>query len=106
MHLRGAAFRVELERPDAPRTELLRLLAWDPGWQYTYAFAEPPTVPAGSRLLVTGWYDNSADNPWNPDPTQWVYDGPQVWDEMLSLVIEWVRPRPSTGGPTDAPSVE
>jgi hypothetical protein len=100
MHLRGAAFRVELERPDGAREELLRLLTWDPGWQFTYEFAEPKVVAAGSRLLVTGWYDNSADNPHNPDPTQWVHDGPQVWDEMLSLVIEWVRPRPVDAGAT------
>jgi len=101
MHLRGAAFRVELERPDGAREELLRLLTWDPGWQYTYVFADPPGVPAGTRLSVTGWYDNSADNPWNPDPSQWVHDGPQVWDEMLSLVIEWVRPRPQDPAPLD-----
>ena len=93
MHLRGQGFRVELELQDGTRRELLRLKAWDPGWQFTYAFAEPPLVPAGARLNLRAWYDNSADNPFNPDPTRWVMDGPQVWDEMMSLVIEWVRPR-------------
>lgn len=94
MHLRGKGYQVELLRPDGSREELLRLKAWDPGWQFTYTFARPPVVPRGSRLHFTGWYDNSSDNPYNPDPTRWVHDGPQVWDEMLTLVVEWVRPRP------------
>jgi len=93
MHLRGKSFRVELELPDGSARELLRLAAWDPNWQFTYTFADPPRVPRGSRLLISASYDNSADNPYNPDPSKWVKDGPQVWDEMLSLVIEWMRPR-------------
>ncbi len=93
MHLRGKAFRVELVTPEGDARELLRLAAWDQNWQFTYLFREPPLVPRGSRLAIRAWYDNSPANPDNPDPTRWVRDGPQVWDEMLSLVIEWIRPR-------------
>ena len=47
----------------------------------------------GSRVHITGWYDNSGDNPNNPDSTQWVLDGQQIWDEMFMMALEWVRPR-------------
>jgi mono/diheme cytochrome c family protein len=93
MHLRGQAFEVELVEPDGARRLLLRLATWDPNWQFTYSFRDPPLVPTGARLAIRAWYDNSAANANNPDPSVWVHDGPQVWDEMLSLVIEWVRPR-------------
>ena len=92
MHLRGAGFRADLLLPDGSTRNLLRLSAWDPDWQSSYVFREPPFVPCGSRVRITGWFDNSAANPNNPDPAQWVLDGPQIYDEMLTLVIEWIRP--------------
>ena len=47
------------------------------------------------RVRVTASFDNSADNPLNPDPSAWVHDGPLTTDEMMSLVVEWIRPRVS-----------
>ena len=46
----------------------------------------------GSVLRIRGWFDNSSDNPNNPDPTQLVEDGQQIWDEMLMMGAEWIRP--------------
>jgi hypothetical protein len=40
-------------------------------------------VPAGSKLEATAWYDNSANNKWNPDPTQTVHWGDQTFEEMM-----------------------
>ena len=40
-------------------------------------------MPAGTRLKVTGWYDNSKENPANPDPSKTVRFGEQTWDEMM-----------------------
>lgn len=93
MHLRGRAMNAELIRPDGTHEELIDLPAWDQGWQFNYVFAEPRFAPAGSRVRVSAHYDNSAANPANPDPGAWVHDGPQTSDEMMSLVVEWVRPR-------------
>ncbi len=39
-------------------------------------------MPAGAVMIVTQWYDNTADNPLNPDPDVWVYRGSRTGDEM------------------------
>ena len=39
-------------------------------------------MPAGSVLVITGYYDNTAGNKQNPDPTQWVGRGSRTADEM------------------------
>ena len=93
MHLRGRSMVAELIRPDDTRETLIDVPAWDQGWQFDYVFAEPRFAPAGSTVRVTATYDNSAANPANPDPSAWVKDGPQTTDEMMSLIVEWVRPR-------------
>tara|TARA_Y100000588_G_scaffold126655_1_gene138834 strand:+ start:7561 stop:7812 length:252 start_codon:yes stop_codon:yes gene_type:complete len=52
-------------------------------WQLFYYPEEPIRVPAGSWLLVTGSFDNSAANPANPDYAKRVFFGQQSWDEMF-----------------------
>lgn len=93
MHLRGKSMVAELLRPDGSPEELIDVPAWDQDWQFNYVFREARFAPAGSRVRVTATYDNSPGNPANPDPGARVTDGPQTTDEMMSLVIEWLRPR-------------
>jgi hypothetical protein len=93
MHLRGRSFLVELVARDGTVTKLLELERWDPDWQFDYVFRDPPLVEEGTRIRVTGTYDNSSANPNNPDPTRAVKDGPQIEDEMLLLAVEWIEPR-------------
>jgi hypothetical protein len=83
MHLRGKRMRFELLRPDGTRDTLLSVPAYDFNWQTGYRLAEPKLAPAGSWLLCTGAFDNSARNPNNPDPTARVRWGPQSWNEMF-----------------------
>jgi len=92
MHLRGKAFRYELELPDGERELLLDVPAYDFNWQLMYQLAEPRIAPPGSRLVCTAWFDNSADNPANPDPSRTVRFGEQTFDEMLIGYFEWWRP--------------
>jgi mono/diheme cytochrome c family protein len=92
MHLRGRTFVGDLIRPDGSEERLIRIPEWDQDWQISYVFAEQPVVPAGSLIRITGWYDNTAENLDNPDPTQFVRFGQQTWDEMLTMAVEWVRP--------------
>jgi hypothetical protein len=40
-------------------------------------------MPKGTKIFVTAWYDNSANNPFNPDPTKAVRWGEQSWEEMM-----------------------
>ena len=52
-------------------------------WQRSYRLATPLPLKAGTELQAVGWYDNSAGNPHNPDPTAAVHWGDQTTDEMM-----------------------
>ena len=89
MHLRGKSFRYEAIYPDASTEVLLNVPRYDFGWQPRYVLAEPKRLPAGTRIRVSAVYDNSADNPNNPDPNAEVLAGQQTWDEMFNGYFEW-----------------
>jgi hypothetical protein len=82
-HLRGKAFRYDLIHADGRTVELIDIPRYDFNWQLRYKLAEPVFVPKGSKIRATAWYDNSAKNPANPDPTKAVRYGEQTWDEMM-----------------------
>jgi peroxiredoxin len=90
MHLRGTSARYVLERPDGSSEILLSVPDYDFNWQSVYRFAKPLAVPKGSKLTWTGWWDNSADNPRNPDSEKRVHWGLQTWDEMQNGWMEVV----------------
>jgi hypothetical protein len=52
-------------------------------WQMSYRLAEPRLLRAGSELQAVAWYDNSAQNPHNPDPSAAVRWGDQTYEEMM-----------------------
>jgi len=82
-HVRGKAFKYELIYPDGHSDVLLNLQRYDFNWQIQHQFATPVDVPAGVRLKVTAWYDNSAANPANPNANVAVGFGEQTWEEMM-----------------------
>jgi hypothetical protein len=83
MHVRGKAFRYEVVTPDGKRETILNVPKYDFNWQATYDFAKPVELPAGAKLECTAWYDNSAKNPFNPDPKKMVRWGDMTSDEMM-----------------------
>lgn len=83
MHLRGKSFRYEAEYPDGTTEVLLDIPRYDFNWQLRYRLLEPKLMPKGTKLLCVAHYDNSADNPANPDPTKAVRWGDQTWEEMM-----------------------
>jgi hypothetical protein len=83
MHLRGKSFRYEAFYPDGTSEILLDVPRYDFNWQITYELAEPKRLPAGTKLKCTAHFDNSDNNPANPDPTDTVKFGPQTWHEMM-----------------------
>jgi hypothetical protein len=94
-HYRGKAVRIELQRPDRQfRETLLSVPDYDFNWQFQYELKEPYLVPAGSSMITTFWYDNSADNPYNPDPTVNVRYGAATTDEMMNSRIYFARAKP------------
>jgi mono/diheme cytochrome c family protein len=83
MHYRGKKVLYELTYPDGEKENLLNVPNYDFNWQTSYRFIEPKAVPAGTKVMITGWWDNSADNPANPDPTIDVTFGEATHEEML-----------------------
>ncbi|MBC7927723.1 MAG: thiol-disulfide isomerase, partial [Bryobacteraceae bacterium] len=82
MHLRGASF--DFEAFSAGTAELLlRVKPYDFFWQYTYTLAEPRMLRKGTILKWTGIFDNSRNNPKNPDANAEVTWGEQSWEEMM-----------------------
>lgn len=67
MHYLGRAMTIRAALPDKTSRELFRVDNWDFHWQETYRFKTPVTLPKGTRLVVEAHYDNSADNPYNPN---------------------------------------
>jgi len=83
MHLRGKAFEFMRLLPDGRPEVMLRVSHYDVFWQLTYALADPLPLKKGTRLIWTAWFDNSPNNPRNPDPSKEVHYGEQLWDEMM-----------------------
>jgi hypothetical protein len=94
MHLRGRSFRFELEHADGRREVLLDVPRYDFNWQLRYDLAEPLLLRKGSRLHCYATFDNSDDNPVNPDPKRDVTFGEQSWEEMMVGVYQTVDVNP------------
>ncbi len=94
MHLRGKAARYVVTFPDASQQLLLEVPEYDFNWQETYRFKEPVFVPRGTRIDLTLWWDNSADNPSNPNPNRDVRWGRPTTDEMGFGFVTFVDVEP------------
>jgi hypothetical protein len=92
MHLRGKAFEYTATFPNGETRTLLKVPRYDFNWQLTYYLDQPIVLPAGTQLTATAYYDNSANNKWNPDPAKEVYWGDQSWEEMLAGFVDLVIP--------------
>jgi peroxiredoxin len=92
MHYRGRAFRFTAIYPDQTREVLMNVPNYNFAWQPTYRLTEPKLLPAGSRIITDGVYDNSKWNSWNPDPNVVAKGGPQSWDEMFIGYVTYTLP--------------
>jgi hypothetical protein len=94
MHLIGREIRVVAVGPDGAERTLVHIPDWDFNWQEAYRFREPVPLPKGTLVRVTGWFDNSAENPNNPSsPPRLVRFGEQTTDEMCVAYIAYTRDR-------------
>lgn len=96
MHWRGKDYFYEVIYPDGKKQTLLSVPRWDFNWQNVYRFEEPLKVPKGTRLHSVAHWDNSTNNPYNPDPTKPVRFGLQTWEEMMVGFVAYVWERPET----------
>ena len=83
MHVRGKAFRYELVTKEGKRETILDVPKYDFNWQSSYVYAKPLVIPAGTTMECTAWYDNSAKNPFNPDPKKTIKWGDMTTSEMM-----------------------
>ncbi len=89
-HLRGRAAKFIARFPDGREETLLSVPKYDFNWQTVYVLEEPRRLPAGTTVTFDMTWDNSAQNPANPDPSRTVPWGDQTWDEMNA---GWLRYR-------------
>jgi len=85
LHLRGVAMSMEVFDPTTRRREVLSQVSnWSAGWNHSHTYEDgfQPLIPAGATIILNAWFDNSAANPHNPDPDQWVGAGQRTTDEM------------------------
>lgn len=82
MHLRGKRFEYNTFRSDKSIEPLLRV-NYHFHWQLSYRLAVPLLLRAGTELQAVAWFDNSRNNPHNPDPDAAVRWGEQTSDEMM-----------------------
>jgi hypothetical protein len=95
MHLLGKSQRVYAVTPELDTIPLCYIPRWDFHWQGFYTFPKPIKVPKGSRLRAVATYDNTIDNPNNPNnPPIAVTWGEGTKDEMLACAFQEVIYRP------------
>lgn len=84
MHVRGKAMSMEVIYPDGRVEMLSHVDRFDFNWHVNYVYAPhaAPVLPRGTVIHLTAWHDNTAANPANPDPTQWVGWGQRSFDDM------------------------
>jgi hypothetical protein len=92
MHLRGKSMRYELVSADGVRNTLVDVPRYDFHWQQAYNASSPVAVHAGTKIECFATYDNSPNNPWNPNPNKEVRWGDQSWEEMMIGFMEIAVP--------------
>ena len=90
MHLLGREMKVTATKTDGAIVPMIWIKDWDFRWQDQYAYAEPIMLPKGTRIDLRAVYDNSVDNPRQPnDPPKRVRRGEQTTDEMCLCFIQY-----------------
>jgi hypothetical protein len=83
MHYRGKSITFSVQYPDGTKETIVSVPDFSFNWQRLYRLKEPKSIPKGSKIIVEGIYDNTYQNPFNPDPEKEVRFGIQSTDEML-----------------------
>jgi mono/diheme cytochrome c family protein len=84
-HLRMNAASLEIFYPETGRTEQISQVSkWSATWHHSHLYDQDvaPLIPTGAVIVLKQWYDNTAENPNNPDSEMWVVGGSRTGDEM------------------------
>lgn len=86
MHVRGKDYELRLILPTG-EVQTVYKGKWDFNWQQGFELEKPIPMPKGTRLVGISHFDNSINNPFNPDPTKEVVWGEQTWEEMSAAFL-------------------
>ncbi len=89
MHFRGKRMKFTAVYPDGSEEVLLSVPAYSFNWQLAHELEEPLAVPGGTRIIANGAFDNSSQNPYNPDSSIEINWGEQSWEEMFMGFYSW-----------------
>lgn len=85
--------------PNGSEKQLIHIPRWNLNWQAVFRLAQPVRLPRGTTIVMRYRYDNSSDNPANPNnPPQRVRAGNRASDEMAHLWLQVLPQPPADGG--------
>jgi len=88
-HYLGKDLKAFATLPDGPQKTLIHIPQWNLNWQAVYRYAQPVLLPKGTKIGLRYTYDNSDENPMNPnDPPKRVAGGNRSSDEMCHLWLQ------------------
>ncbi len=94
MHFRGKSMETEAIFPDGHHEQLFSVPKYDFRWQETYFLKHQFLLPKGTKLVTTAYFDNSANNPLNPDPSKSIRWGEPSNEEMMGFWLAYADPKP------------
>ena len=94
MHFRGKSFTAKLKKKSDGNSEiLLSVPEYDFNWQHIYQLNKPLPLSDVRSITAEIVFDNSSQNPFNPDPSKYVMWGDQTWEEMAIGFFDVSVPR-------------
>jgi mono/diheme cytochrome c family protein len=95
MHFRGKSMETEATYPDGRREVLFNVPKYDFRWQETYFLKHQFVLPKGTKLRTTAYFDNSANNRLNPDPSKLIRWGEPSTEEMMGFWLAYADVAPA-----------
>ncbi len=95
MHFRGKSMTTEAIYPDGRHEVLFNVPKYDFRWQETYFLKHQFVIPKGTRLITTAYFDNSSNNPLNPDPSKTIRWGEPSNEEMMGFWLAYADTEPT-----------
>jgi mono/diheme cytochrome c family protein len=93
MHFRGKSMKTEAIYPDGRHEVILNVPNYDFRWQETYFLKRQFLLPKGTELVTTAYFDNSLNNPQNPDPSKAIRWGEPSDEEMMGFWLQFADPK-------------
>jgi hypothetical protein len=94
MHFRGKSMESVAIYPDGHREVLMNVPHYDFRWQETYFLKKQYLMPKGTKIMTTAYFDNSFNNPQNPDPSKAIRWGEPSDEEMMGFWLQFADPAP------------